>query len=156
MKGLMFNMLETLASTAHCSADAWELVAEFAAAEGVLSQVSRGANHAHDDVHPPELYQGATSAMLSCLLHNQEGGDPLELLGQWPQDDFADALAMGYDALPHMSYSGFGATAFHDAAPEGYHPELLEFELEDEDDCGEIELDDLYDFPFERFDPTEH
>lgn len=67
MKGLMFNLLENLATEAGCSDEAWELVVEFAAAEALLDQAA-GAR-APSPSRTPLSYVSPTEAMVRCLSH---------------------------------------------------------------------------------------
>jgi hypothetical protein len=66
MQGLIFNLLEEAADDAGCSDEAWELVVEFAAAEGLPSW-GRGERQGLLDAHPPRIFEIPAEAMLRCL-----------------------------------------------------------------------------------------
>jgi hypothetical protein len=68
VKGLMFNLLESLATEAGCSDEAWELVVEFAAAEALLDQAA-SARASRRPSRLPLSYGSPTEAMVRCLSH---------------------------------------------------------------------------------------
>lgn len=68
MKGLMFNLLESLATEAGCSDEAWELVVEFAAAEALLDQAATTRTSRRPS-RAPLSYVSPTEAMVRCLSH---------------------------------------------------------------------------------------
>jgi hypothetical protein len=72
VKGLMFNLLENLATEAGCSDEAWELVVEFAAAEALLDQAA-GARTSRRPSRIPLSYVSPTEAMVRCLSHGDLG-----------------------------------------------------------------------------------
>lgn len=86
MQGLIFNLLERAADDAGCSDEAWELVVEFAAAEGLPSW-GNGERQGLLDAHPPRIFEIPAEAMLRCLARERTqspkapGWDLLELQG---------------------------------------------------------------------------
>lgn len=66
VKGLMFNLLENLATEAGCSDEAWELVAEFAAAEALLDQAAN-PRPSRRPSRIPLSYGSPAEAMVRCL-----------------------------------------------------------------------------------------
>lgn len=70
MKGLMYNVLEALASRSGCSEEAWELVVEFAAAEALLDQASSVAR-ALPETRARLSYASPAEAMIKCLSQEQ-------------------------------------------------------------------------------------
>lgn len=70
MKGLMFNLLESLATEAGCSEEAWELVVEFAAAEALLDQAATPQTSRRPS-RMPLSYVSPTEAMVRCLSHGE-------------------------------------------------------------------------------------
>ena len=129
VKGLMYNLLESLAKEAGCSFEAWELVAEFAAVEPLAGTA--------EDVTPPDpnhhghSFDVPTEAMLGCLSQGtnllgmadaeEEDGedseqalDPcgLEGCGQWLRQDSIDPFSVKTkDVFPGRS-GGFGPESF--------------------------------------------
>lgn len=73
MKGLMYNVLEALASRSGCSEEAWELVVEFAAAEALLDQASSVAR-AVPQAKVRLSYASPAEAMIKCLSQEYPGG----------------------------------------------------------------------------------
>jgi hypothetical protein len=69
VKGLMFNLLEKMAQDAGCRDEAWELVVEFAASEG-LPSAKQGQRVALQDAQPLRIFEVPTEAMLRCLTRN--------------------------------------------------------------------------------------
>lgn len=123
MKGLMFNLLDSMSRDAGCSEEAWELVLEFAAAERQLfGELEAPAGMSGEDALPPYAFDIPTEAMLKCLV---QAGDAyswetdLEMLDAQamcftdpPVPDPMQDLLLGshYDALPRGF--GFQAGAF--------------------------------------------
>jgi hypothetical protein len=73
VKGLMYNVLEALASRSGCSDEAWELVVEFAAAEALLEQAScltRPVPQGNTRLS----YSSPAEAMIKCL--SQDSTEP--------------------------------------------------------------------------------
>jgi hypothetical protein len=70
VKGLMFNLLEKMAQDAGCRDEAWELVVEFAAAEGFPS-ANLGPRAALQDAQPLRIFEVPTEAMLRCLARDR-------------------------------------------------------------------------------------
>ncbi len=66
MKSLVFNLLHHDATRAGCAAEAWEIVAEFAATEALLEQAGGAAPSASDVALPPVVVLAA-EALLQCL-----------------------------------------------------------------------------------------
>lgn len=67
MKGLMYNVLEALASRSGCSEEAWELVVEFAAAEALLEQASSLTKTQPAQGQVRLSYASPAEAMIRCL-----------------------------------------------------------------------------------------
>lgn len=109
MKGLMFNVLENLATEAGCSDEAWELVAEFAATEALLDPASRSSERLSE---APLSYTSPAEAMVRCLsqgeLAEQRSWDILDAAQhqEWfvadgtntPGVNWADRSAAGFSA----------------------------------------------------------
>lgn len=119
MKRIVFNLLEQLAREAGCSDEAWEVVAEFAAAEVLLEGVDAMAA-ARDDVQPENLFEVPAEAMIKCFARHaeEESDNSLDLIDMQNQTewfgsfDLADWMPSYYDALPRQVESGFGPRAF--------------------------------------------
>ncbi len=115
MKGLMFNLLESLAQDAGCSDEAWELVSEFAAAETLAEGlvVSRERPWG-SDVRPPDVFEVPAEAMLSCLIQGQGAHQsliPERGRDSWLQLESLSSLPVSA-SLPATAVSGFGPNAF--------------------------------------------
>lgn len=143
MKGLMFNLLESLASDAGCSEEAWELVAEFAAADVAPDGVLTRERLWGSDVHPPHVFEVPAEAMLSCLTRDSRASSGPDLFDlstnrEWIGADAISELSPRID--PCLSYGdqpGFGPGAFSRRGRE----QLLDLdEVEDERDW---DLDEL-------------
>lgn len=116
MKGLMFNLLENLATEAGCSDEAWELVVEFAATEALL-------DHAANPSAPPRAsqaplsYASPTEAMIRCLsqgeITERRSWDLLDAAQQqeWFSTDWT-VSASGQSYLSDGGAAGFSAEAF--------------------------------------------
>jgi hypothetical protein len=72
LKGLMYNVLEALASRSGCSDEAWELVVEFAAAEALLDQAS-SVTRALPQPKARLSYASPAEAMIKCLSQEHSG-----------------------------------------------------------------------------------
>ncbi len=138
MKGLMFNLLDALAREAGCSQKAWELVAEFAAAEAVLEAFQDDAGTA---LPPSHLFDVPIEAMVRCLAREPSPSPDEALLSEPPAawDAFNIAVYEGWldlvpleDALPEpddtlpfaRSDGGLSANAFSELEPlESWPPE---------------------------------
>lgn len=137
MKGLMFNLLDTLAREAGCCQKAWELVAEFAAAEAVLEAFQDdGAGCA---LPPSHLFDVPIEAMVRCLAREPSTPEPLlsEAPSAWDAfniaayedwlelDSLEETLPDLYDSLPHArGDGGLSSSAFSELEPlESWPPE---------------------------------
>lgn len=111
MKGLMFNVLENLATEAGCSDEAWELVAEFAATEALLDPPSRSAERLSQ---VPLSYTSPAEAMVRCLsqgeLAEQRSWDILDAAQhqEWFVSDATNPYGMNWTDRG----GGFSAEAF--------------------------------------------
>lgn len=115
MKGIVFNLLESMAHEAGCSNEAWELVAEFAAAEVLLE----GPSGSPTDVQPANLFEVPAEAMLKCFARDstapaESSLDLIDLEEQWSELDLSSVAPNYYDALPRQPREGFSASAFAD------------------------------------------
>jgi hypothetical protein len=122
VKGLMFNLLESLASKSGCSDEAWELVAEFAGWDSVVELPEpRGRRH-RGDVLPPHAFEIPTEAMLNCLMRDNPEGDEFgpDLIDMSENADWigveplTDAVPSFYDAMPR-SLARLGDRSFPDS-----------------------------------------
>lgn len=114
MKGIMFNLLESLAHEAGCSDEAWELVVEFAAAEALLDQATN--SRVRRPSRGPLSYSSPTEAMVRCLsqgdLGERRSWDLLEAAQhhEWTAQDWpTSAQTLDNQASPS---GGFSAEAF--------------------------------------------
>lgn len=119
MKGLMFNLLESLARDAGCSEEAWELVAEFAAADLLSDGVEvRTERLWGSDVHPSGAFEVPAEAMLSCLTRESRSDQSLDFGGRPSKRGLlsleppAGTLPELYDTIPKHALGGFGPGAF--------------------------------------------
>lgn len=107
MKGLLFNLLDRLAREAQCGDDAWELVAEFAAAETFADGLDPSRSRLWgSDVQQFQPFEAPAEAMLSCLLQpgeSESGADytqPANDNEAWPKASAAlEAEALVEEAL---------------------------------------------------------
>lgn len=112
MKGLMFNVLESLATEAGCSEEAWELVAEFAATEALLDPSSRSSDRLSQ---APLSYTSPAEAMVRCLsqgeLAEQRSWDILDAAQhqEWFGADGTSTYGMTW---ADRGGAGFSAEAF--------------------------------------------
>lgn len=120
MKGLMFNVLETLAHDAGCSDEAWELVVEFAAAEALLDQATDpAASLARRPSRSPHSYVSPTEAMVRCLSQGDQGEQrSWDLLDaaqhqEWFASEWTVSAASRGNVYEQAHYgAGFTAEAF--------------------------------------------
>jgi hypothetical protein len=160
VKGLLFNVVETLARSAGCSADAWELVAEFAqsgveddgpSAPFSLNPRALNPSAPGDIAANAENYRAASLAMLGSLSHDLDEDDawPLgDTVSDWPAEVLWDALA-----LP--SAGGFGPAAFRDGGWRQLRRDAFEFRFEEEE-ADDPDADKEFRFSFSPYDPNEH
>jgi hypothetical protein len=118
VKGIVFNLLESMAHEAGCSNEAWELVAEFAAAEVLLDGANSPLGPA-TDVQPANLFEVPAEAMLKCFARDSEAPaesslDLIDLEEQWTGLDLSSVAPNYYDALPRQPREGFSSSAFAD------------------------------------------
>jgi hypothetical protein len=130
MKGLVFNLLESLARDAGCSEEAWEVVAEFAATEVLLEG---SGSRPTSDVQPTSLFEVPAEAMVKCFARKGESGDDdergpdlidMEDRAEWLGTfDLPDLMPSYFDALPRepqlgvrafSDYDGFDSDAWRD------------------------------------------
>lgn len=117
MKGLMYNVLEALASRSGCSEEAWELVVEFAAAEALLEQAS-SLTRTVPQGKARLSYASPAEAMIKCLSQDH----PVPGLSPFPhlRDRADETLTFVECNRPEdlRPSCGFSAEAF-------LHPEAL-------------------------------
>lgn len=131
MKGLMFNLLATLARDAGCGARAWDLVAEFAAAEAVLEAFHESGP---SGLPPRHLFDVPVEAMVRCLVQDAAPSDswasdppaawdPFDLAAceEWSLEESVCELD---DPLPQAWGGGLSRGAFAEPEPlESWPPE---------------------------------
>jgi hypothetical protein len=139
----MFNLLESLATDAGCSEEAWELVAEFAATDLTLDGSETRERLWGSDVHPPHVFDVPAEAMLTCLTRDSRAWAEPELLDlctsrEWLRADLFSEFSQDLsDGPTSPGNPGFGPGAFSSRTRD----HLLDLEeLEDERDW---ELDEL-------------
>jgi hypothetical protein len=75
LRSLVFNLLHDCSRKAGCGDEAWEIIAEFAAAEALLDRIYEDAGPAADGRIRRETFVMAAEALLSCLGHSPAGED---------------------------------------------------------------------------------
>lgn len=133
MKGLIYNLLESLAQEAGCSSEVWELVSEFTAAElavfGNQPEVS-----AFDEPGTSHTFDVPTQAMVGCLSQeaNLRSGDDWDDcdhrwvdLGAghgarssdlWQPEGHLNAFDGATDDSHWMTSVGFGVESFREVS----------------------------------------
>jgi len=79
LRSLVFNLLHDCARQAGCSDQAWEIIAEFAAAEALLDRVC-GEGIANDEGSQSRsaAFLTAAEALLACMGHQGIAGDEFD------------------------------------------------------------------------------
>jgi hypothetical protein len=141
VKGLMFNLLESMAAEAGCSDEAWELVIEFASADGIPG-CGQAERTPLDDGQPARVFEVPAEAMLRCLA--REGG-PEAPSSQWDMFELATLNELDLETDSYLDFGGgYGGPpqksplgAFVDAEVRSAGPTEL-------DSDGNPSLDEIY------------
>lgn len=136
MNGLIFNLLETLAQRSGCSDEAWELVAEFATAESVLSGTYAAEDAAGQARQlETERFRAAARTMHQCLNLAEGEGSPVALCGERN----SEWRAFDGDELPpwNTDVASLGAGLGHWAFGACERGEWLDWDDEEADDWDE-------------------
>lgn len=98
MKGLIFNLLDTMASQSGCADEAWDLVMEFVASETAGEFASDSCLSVSDDGWSSRAFDLPAEAVVQCLGDGSGLGDRLSgypelasALDEWARD--SDSLS---------------------------------------------------------------
>jgi hypothetical protein len=124
VKGLIFNLLDSMARQSGCADEAWDLVMEFVASEAEQDPQSDTCLSCFDENESLLSFEAPADAMIQCLGSELSGGG--ESLSEFP--DFAAAAEAEewiVDSIPALVDPDLCTSQLSMPSPEGFSHDLL-------------------------------
>lgn len=148
MKGLIFNLLDSMARQSGCADEAWDLVMEFVASETEHEAQTDTCLSCFDQSESLLAFEAPADAMIQCL-----GNDTSPSFSEFPELALTEPEERIGDSIPALMDSDFALPRIGGPAPEGFSHDLLglleqllaEALAGEEDDGEDIDSDDELD-----------
>ncbi len=150
MKGLIFNLLDSMARQSGCADEAWDLVMEFVASETDHEAESDTCLSCFDQGESLVAFEAPADAMIQCL-----GNDTSPGCSEFPELALTEPDERVGDSIPALVDPDLSLPRIGGPAPEGFSHDLLglleqllaealtgEEEDDDADDDQDYEQDD--------------
>ena len=152
MKGLIFNLLDSMARQSGCADEAWDLVMEFVASETEHDAQTDTCLSCFDQEEAALPFEAPADAMIQCLGNDVSPGfsEFPELALSEPEERLGDSIPALLD--PDFIMPRIGGMS----SPEGFSHDLLglleqllaeALTGEDEEEDEDLELEDEHDEP---------
>ena len=122
MKGLIFNLLDSMARQSGCADEAWDLVMEFVASETHHDAQSDTCLSCFDQGESLLAFETPADAMIQCLGNDTSGGGTLS---EFPELALAEPEEWLADSIPAMVDPDYIGPKVGMAAHEGFSHDLL-------------------------------
>jgi len=153
VKGLIFNLLDSMARQSGCADEAWDLVMEFVASETDHEAQSDTCLSCFDQADSVVAFETPTDAMIQCL-----GNEPATSLSEFPELMLSEPEERISDSIPALLDPDAYMPRIGAPAPEGFSHDLLGLleqllaealasEDEDDDVDADADLDGEFDEP---------
>ena len=145
MKGLIFNLLDSMARQSGCADEAWDLVMEFVASETDHEAQSDTCLSCFDQGDSIVAFEAPADAMIQCL-----GNEPAASLSEFPELMLSEPEERIGDSIPALLDPDSCLPRIGAPAPEGFSHDLLglleqllaeALASEDEEDEGDADAD---------------
>lgn len=123
MKGLIFNLLDSMARRSGCADEAWDLVMEFVASESEHEAQSDTCLSCFDESESLFAFDTPADAMMQCL--GSEVSSAGEAFSEFPELAMAEAEERMGDSIPALVDPEFCGPRVGMASPEGFSNDLL-------------------------------
>jgi hypothetical protein len=153
VKGLIFNLLDSMARQSGCADEAWDLVMEFVASETDHEAQSDTCLSCFEQGDAVGAFETPADAMIQCL-----GGEQSASLSEFPELMLSEPEERMGDSIPALLDPDVCTPRLGALAPEGFSHDLLGLleqllaealanEDEDEDGDGDADVDGEFDEP---------
>jgi hypothetical protein len=144
VKGLIFNLLDSMARQSGCADEAWDLVMEFVASETEHEAQTDTCLSCFDQGESLLAFEAPADAMIQCL-----GNEASPSFSEFPELALTEPEDRIGDSIPALMDSDFALPRIGGPSPEGFSHDLLglleqllaEALTEDEDGEDDPELD---------------
>jgi hypothetical protein len=124
VKGLIFNLLDSMARQSGCADEAWDLVMEFVASETEHEAQSDTCLSCFEEGENLMPFETPAEAMIQCL--GSESGSVLESLSEFPEQALsAEIEEWQGDSMPALVEPDFSLPPIGAISPEGFSHDLL-------------------------------
>lgn len=144
MKGLIFNLLDSMARQSGCADEAWDLVMEFVASETDHDAQSDTCLSCFDQGESIVAFEAPADAMIQCL------NEPAASLSEFPELMLSEPEERIGDSIPALLDPDACLPRIGEPAAEGFSHDLLglleqllaeALASEDEEDDGDADAD---------------
>jgi hypothetical protein len=150
VKGLIFNLLDSMARQSGCADEAWDLVMEFVASETDHDAQSDTCLSCFDQGESVVAFEAPADAMIQCL-----GSEATPSFSEFPELALSEPEERIGDSIPALMDSDFALPRIGGASPEGFSHDLLGLleQLLAEALTGEGEGEEDFEDDFEQDEP---
>ena len=120
MKGLIFNLLDSMARQSGCADEAWDLVMEFVASETEHDAQSDTCLSCFDQNESFGAFETPADAMIQCL-----GAEVSSGFSEFPELALAEPEERLGDSIPALLDPDFIMPRIGSGSPEGFSHDLL-------------------------------
>lgn len=121
MKGLIFNLLDSMARQSGCADEAWDLVMEFVASETDHDAQSDTCLSCFDQSDSALVFEAPADAMIQCL----GGSEPPPGFSEFPELALLEADERMGDSIPALLDTDLSLPRIGAPSPEGFSNDLL-------------------------------
>jgi hypothetical protein len=145
VKGLIFNLLDSMARQSGCADEAWDLVMEFVASETEHDAQSDTCLSCFDQGESLLAFEAPADAMIQCL-----GNEASPSVSEFPELALSEPEERLGDSIPALVDPDFIMPRIGSPSPEGFSHDLLglleqllaEALLNEEEGDEELDVDD--------------
>jgi hypothetical protein len=120
VKGLIFNLLDSMARQSGCADEAWDLVMEFVASETEHDAQSDTCLSCFEQDESFLAFEAPADAMIQCL-----GNEATPSFSEFPELALSEADERLNDSIPALVDPDFIMPRIGGASPEGFSHDLL-------------------------------